>query len=67
MKSPNTGLTNTLQSHFRILVTMIQKDILKDVMYVVHWSNTPCDSASRYSVSNKKIIDIETKLEYLQE
>ena len=31
-------------------------------MYVVHGSDNPCDAASRYSVSNSKILYIATKL-----
>ena len=46
---------------------MRHEDILKAVMYVVHGSDTPCAAASRYSVSNRKILDIATKLRSVQE
>ena len=36
-------------------------------MSVVHVSDTPCASVSRYSVSNRKIIEVEIKLESAQE
>ena len=46
---------------------MSHKDLLKAVMYVVHGSDNPCAAASRYSVSNRKILNIATKLGYVQE
>ena len=46
---------------------MIHEDILKAVMYVVHESDTPCASVSRYSVLNKKILGMLIKLESVQE
>ena len=45
---------------------MSHKDLLKYVITVDHGSETPIAAASRYSVSNRKILDIETKLESLQ-
>ena len=36
-------------------------------MYVVHRSDTPRASASRYSVSNNKILEIAIKMESVQE
>ena len=46
---------------------MSHEYILKAVMYVVNGSDTPCAAASRYSVSNGKILDIATKLGSVQE
>ena len=46
---------------------MSHEDLLKSVMYVVHVSDTPRADASRYSVSNRKILEIEIKLEPVQE
>ena len=46
---------------------MSHEDVLKAVMYVVHRSDTPCAAASRYSVSNRKILEIAIKLEFVQE
>ena len=46
---------------------MSHEDLLKAVMYVVHGSDNPCAAASRYSVSNRKILDIATKLGSVQE
>ena len=56
-----------IQFHFRLLVTTSHGHILKAVMYVVHRSDTLCDAASRYSVSYRRILDIATKLESIQE
>ena len=36
-------------------------------MYVVHGSDTPCTAASRYIVSNRKIIEIAIILESVKE
>ena len=46
---------------------MIHGDLLKASMSVVHISETPNDIASRDIVLNRKILDIATKLEYVQE
>ena len=46
---------------------MIHEDLIKAVMSVVHGSDTPRAAASIYSVLNRKILDIATKLESLQE
>ena len=46
---------------------MRHEDILKAVMYVVHGSDTHHAAASRYSISNMKILDISIKLESIQE
>ena len=67
MNSPKPGLTKTLQFHLPFLVTTSHEDLPKAVMYVVHISDTPRAAASRCSVSNRKIIEIAIKLEYVKE
>ena len=46
---------------------MSHEDLLKAAMTVVHGSDTPRATASIYSVSCRKIIDIATKLESEQD
>ena len=46
---------------------MSHEDLLKAVMSVVHVPDTPHAAASRYSVSNHKILEIVIKLESVQE
>ena len=46
---------------------MSHEDLLKAVIYVFHGSDNPCAAASIYSVSNRKILDIATKLGSVQE
>ena len=67
MEPLNPILVKTLHLHFRILVTMSHEDLLKAVIYVVHGLDTPRADASRYSVSNRNILEIEIKLESTQE
>ena len=65
--SLNPGLAKTIQFFFCILFTMSHEDVLKSAIYVVHGSNAPRAAASRYSVSNRKILEIAIKLEFVQE
>ena len=46
---------------------MSHTHLLKAVMSVVHVSDTHHAAASRYSVSNLKILDIAIKMESVQE
>ena len=46
---------------------MIDEDLIKSVISVVHGSDTPCSAASRYSVLNRNTLHISTKLESVQE
>ena len=46
---------------------MIHEGLIKYVISVVPVSDTPRDAASRYSVFNRNILDIATKLESVQE
>ena len=45
---------------------MIHEYLIKAVMSVVHVSDNPHATASRCSVSNRKILDIATKVESLK-
>ena len=67
LKSPRPGLAKVLQFHFRLLVTMSHEDLLKAVISIIHRPDTPCAAASRYSVSNRKILEISTRMESVQE
>ena len=67
MHSPHPGLTKTNQFHFRLLVTMIHGDIFKAVMSVVHGTLTPRTSETRYHLPNRKILQLETTLEPIQQ
>ena len=46
---------------------MSHEDILKALIFVVHRADTPHSAASRYSVLNRKILDLAIKLEFVQE
>ena len=46
---------------------MSHEDLLKYVMSVVHRSSTPRSDSSIYSALNRKILEIEIKLESVQE
>ena len=46
---------------------MIDEDLIKSVISVVHGPENPCSDASRYSVSNRNIIDVSIKSESVQE
>ena len=46
---------------------MINEDLIKYVIYVVHGSDTPRAAASRYIVLNRNTLHIATKLESVQE
>ena len=67
LKSPNPGIAKTLQFHFHLLFTISHEDLLKALIYIVHGSDTYRADTSRYSVPNRKILNISTKLEYVQE
>ena len=45
---------------------MINQDIFKAKMYVVHGTSTPCSAASRYHVPNRNIIEVAIDLESIQ-
>ena len=46
---------------------MIDEDLIKSVISVVHGSDTPRAAASRYNVLNRNTLHIATKLDYVQE
>ena len=76
MKSPPTNTSKPflrvfiiegLQFPVHSLVTMSHEDLPKYIIFVVHGSDNPCATASRYSVKDKKIIGIAIKLESVQD
>ena len=48
------SLAETIQFHFRLLVTMRHEDLFTDIMYVIHGMYTPFTSATSYHVTNRK-------------
>ena len=67
LKSPTPGLTKTLQFHFRLLVTISHEDIFTALMSIIHGMSTPCTSAKKYYVPNRKTLEVSTTLEPTQE
>ena len=67
MKSTNPGLVKTLIFHFRLLSTMSHENLLKSIISVVHGSETPHATTSRYIVLNRKILGISNKMVSVQE
>ena len=66
IKVPQPGLMKTLQFHFRLLVTINHEYPLKAVMYVTNGTHIYHTSTTIYNVPNRKILEIETTLEYIQ-
>ena len=46
---------------------MSHEDLLKAVMYVIHGMYTPHTAATRYHVPNRKILQVATTPESIQE
>ena len=46
---------------------MINQDLFKAPMSIVHGTSTPRYNALRYHVTNSKILHEEIKMEYIQE
>ena len=67
MKSPNPGLEKNLQFFFCLLLTMIHEHLLKAVMNLFQGSDNPRAAESIYSDSNMNILELEIKLESVQE
>ena len=45
---------------------MSHDDLFYDVMSIIHGDYNPCTAATAYHVPNRKIIQLETTLDYIQ-